>query len=999
MMAEFTRRQKQILALARARKRKAEAEAAAAADGAAASSAAPPPAPVASDLPIPGSLNEDGTTVPMSVEEMKARQPVQGTPLDRWKSSPDMLDRAMALVDYVDDTGAIVVDRAGEGAARVAGLPVDAVNVAPMLLNFIPGFRPERELGDLVTDKEPQWGPITDHPVMGGDYINELRKGFGLIPDAPKPSDPFQEVVGRVGEEIGANAVPVLGVVGKAGRMGVQAVRESGPLSRLFLEQAAVDPARFVGREAAASTAAGTGAGMVNLVVDRNTPEGQWADMAGALGGAGIAGLGEVVLRGAGNVAGAIFQRPKYIDQTVKDAVVDRIAKNAGLQGDTPDTSGLVDTIMGSPSPEAQLAGAPAGARPSEVVPGFQESLADRTGNAGLASLEYSRQAGPNAGMFTTRRSQNADAVDSAISGLAPTETPGAFRQELDDVRDTRLRIAAGETEQAQSEFDQIIQTMVAQMGAEERGATVRAGVTNAERAARESENELWRAIHGEVDPAPLADNLDATREGLTMARQQAVSDLDPVVDIPRRLAEPVAGADGAAPAPAGPVDIQELTDLRSTMLKEQRDALSAGDRNRAEAIGRYIDEVNGYLDSGALPEGTRAQIDEAKGVSRAVNETFNRPNDPLADVLATKEGRPDVPDSAVARKFVQPDSGQASNIDRLLAQTDLSSQAVPVREAIKDEIIAGIDRNNLAREPNRLDQYLNQYGRVFERFPELRDEIRNAAATGRRLDDTSSAERALQEDIGMPDGSVKGRGPVGRYLEYSDANSERAINEVLNAKDPGKAADDLLTFIGDNPRAVEGARAAFWQKLKKEGQSTDNSQRSMSGKRAWRGDWLKSFLDNPATSAVAERLYRDNPEHLERIREIADVLDNVDLRQRGKAVGTSGTAQGVNPVLTPETLQSRFYAYMRGAVGGTYLATSIAAVVARRAVRKAQTDAIDRLTDQALLNPELAAELLRENNPANRAALARKAKLWLGNEAATFIDLLDGEDVEQETK
>jgi hypothetical protein len=218
----------------------------------------------------------------------------------------------------------------------------------------------------------------------------------------------------------------------------------------------------------------------------------------------------------------------------------------------------------------------------------------------------------------------------------------------------------------------------------------------------------------------------------------------------------------------------------------------------------------------------------------------------------------------------------------------------------------------------------------------------------------------------------------------------------VLNAKDPGKAADDLLTFIGDNPRAVEGARAAFWQKLKKEGQSTDNSQRSMSGTRAWRGDWLKSFLDNPATRAVAERLYRDNPEHLERIREIADVLDNVDLRQRGKAVGTSGTAQGVNPVLTPETLQSRFYAYMRGAVGGTYLATSIAAVVARRAVRKAQTDAIDRLTDQALLNPELAAELLKENNPANRAALARKAKLWLGNEAATFIDLLDGEDADE---
>src|SRR5690606_3216769 len=124
-----------------------------------------------------------------------------------------------------------------------------------------------------------------------------------------------------------------------------------------------------------------------------------------------------------------------------------------------------------------------------------------------------------------------------------------------------------------------------------------------------------------------------------------------------------------------------------------------------------------------------------------------------------------------------------------------------------------------------------------------------------------------------------------------------------------------------------------------------------------------------------------------------ASVLDNVDLRLRGKAPASSGTAQGVNPIITPETLQSRGYAWMRGQVSGTYLATSIAAVLARRAVRRAQTDAIERLTDKVLLNPEEAAILLRDNNPANRAALAKKAKAWLGNEANTILELLNGED------
>lgn len=171
--------------------------------------------------------------------------------------------------------------------------------------------------------------------------------------------------------------------------------------------------------------------------------------------------------------------------------------------------------------------------------------------------------------------------------------------------------------------------------------------------------------------------------------------------------------------------------------------------------------------------------------------------------------------------------------------------------------------------------------------------------------------------------------------------------------------------------------------------------QRSMGGKRQWRGDWLKSWLEKPSTSAVAERLYRDKPEDLEKLRALADVLDNADLRTRGKASGTSGTGQGFNQVLSPETLQSRMYAWMRGQVSGTYLATSIAAVIARRAIRNARGDAIERMTDKALLNPDFAMKLPKDNNPANRAALARKAKGWLGNEASTFVNLLNEDDDE----
>lgn len=967
------------------------------------------------------------------------------TPLE---AEPEPSNGVMDLLGYAGHTAAIAGDRFGEGMANVAGLPVDALNFMTEL-----GFRG----ADTIIPGDQSWLKTSPNPIGGSDNLNQARTLFGATGyEAPVPQDAFQTIVGRVGEELGGAALPVVGLGAAGLNMGASAARNSSnAFVRSFVAPAAASPAKFLASEVGGAAAAGTGAGIANLFSDRETTGGQMADMAGALGGAGLFGAAGVIGGGLKNVFNALRQNPNYIDQTVKDAAVDRIGKASGLDSvDGPmDTDPLVELLTNSDT-----------TRPSDIVPGFQESLADVTQNPGLAALEFSRQSGPNSGQFASRRSTNNEAVDQVMQMLEPQQTPGAFRSELETQRDLRLSAAADDTQTTQSEFDRYMQSLQPRMLAEERGATIREGLDNAHRSAREVEDMAWTGIDGLVDPAPLANSLDATRGGLTQARQQAVSDLDPTVDIPRNLAqgpetevfdlanpisaktegetmsvEIIRGKDGrpealytdegilqipeayrdlppeeiivkqlgyedgtssATPkgqgrAPADPVNVRELMDMRSKLLDERRAALSGErpDTNRANAISALLDDVNGYLDSDAVDPAVRAQFDDARGVSRDVNEQFKRPNDPIAQTLARSEGRPDVPDSAVGPRFVQPDNKQASNIDRLLATTDLTSHGGSVREAVKDEILGGLERQKALADPDKMEGYLNQFTKAFDRFPDLRDEVSQAITAGRSADEAAEAQTALTRDLGTPD--TPGRGTVGRYLTYNDATSERAFTEVLNSKDPARAADELMNFVGDNPSAVEGARAAFWQKLRTEGQSTDNAQRSMGGTRAWRGDWLKSFLEKPATAAVAERLYRDNPEALTNIRDLATVLDNVDLRQRGKAVGTSGTAQGVNPVLTPETLQSRFYAYMRGQVSGTYLATSIAAVVARRAVRNAQTEAIERLTDKALLNPDFAAELLKENNPANRAALAKKVRTWMGNEASTFLNLMDQEDEE----
>ena len=50
-------------------------------------------------------------------------------------------------------------------------------------------------------------------------------------------------------------------------------------------------------------------------------------------------------------------------------------------------------------------------------------------------------------------------------------------------------------------------------------------------------------------------------------------------------------------------------------------------------------------------------------------------------------------------------------------------------------------------------------------------------------------------------------------------------------------------------------------------------------------------------------------------------------------------------------------------------------------------------MLDEALNNPEVAAMLLKENNPANRAAMRRKAKGWWGNEASNILEMFEDEE------
>lgn len=914
-----------------------------------------------------------------------------------------LLSTIMSGLDYADDTLAIGLTGARQGASAVLGLPVDAANNLPRIANLIPGV-------DGV-------GPISEKPFLGSEYIDAIMgapadlasSGYNAAAEAigsdsrvagsegPTAQDAFQRGAGRVGREIGAAAVPVGGALFAAGRMGVDGARAMGGPIGKFIESAAVNPATFAGKEAAISAGAGTGAAVANELVNPMTSGGQLADLFGALAGAGVTGAAGMFGRAGKDVVSALTGNPHYASRVVGDNVADTLIRNSDVMNRQVDPSNLTAPL----DTQALIDAIRRPSQAEELVPGFRASTADHATDAGLASLEAAR-ARANPGPYRQRADQNALAVEETIAGMRPDETPAALRDALAIERDRRMNDAIMGRQDAELAAADAVRRVTPESTAAQRGNVVRTELETARDAARQRTEDAYREANVadlQVDPAPLAQSLDEAVAGLTEVERGLIPEA--MISRVQRLGRPVEDgpqATGILDAsgnpimrdPAGPenVALKEATDLKSELQRLQRAAMAdpraeKGGRNAARVLGQMIDTVDGYIGSNLTPE-QQAALDTARGAKFDEAEAFTRQGDPVATALARNEGgMPKVRDDRVAGLFADPQS-----MDRLFAQADTPA----TRRAIRDEVLSKGDTSSA----ERLTRFSQDYADQLSRFPGLADEINTAAKA--RSAEAGAKENVTRMERDLGTDTQPGRGTVGRYLQFSDANAERAISEVMAAKDPGKAADDLLTFVGDDATAVQGARSAFWKKLETDSRSKNANAETESGVAPWMPRKMLAFLDDPAKAAVAERLYRDDPQHLADIRELATALRGVNTGAKvGNATNPSGTAlmmKGQPPVTLAE-VGSKGYQAQTGRASWAYIGTYLAGKLARGYVGRQRAKAFELLLDKALTDKDVAASLLMENNPANRAALARSAKGWLGNEAATFVDLMNEDDDE----
>lgn len=892
-------------------------------------------------------------------------------------AEPSLVDRIMSggkSVLGVADQG---VRGLVEGAANVLGLPGDIAAAiggrsGKSGVAFLPGGLP------AVTSDT-----IKAIPNKLNDWTADL---LGVERPRQQPEGFAEHLANRVGQEVGAAAVPVGGAVATGVRLGVPAARTAIPAATgrkivdfirqapaKMVESAAVNPGRFVAKEGTGAVAAGTGATVANeYVTGKNATEAagqapttgqKVGDLIGALTGYTVSSVGGKIKDVGKHVIDAFRGDGKQATQVARDVAVDDIARAAGL---TPGPRGAVDTdplIAAINSADKSAV---------ETVPGLKPTLADTTKNEGLAGLEYSRQSGPNSGLYTKQRNDNVGAVDSAMNRSAPDGQPGAFKSALEVERDARIGAASTAAAEAETAAATAVAPVTPHPNATRagRGDTIRGEVDTARDVARQGTRDAYEAAdvnNVPLNPTFLAEGLDRTTQGLSQAERTFV---------PQGL------IDRIAQMPAGePATLREATSLRTVLVDQQRAALGDPDRRyEARVLGQYIEAVEDVIGQSVSAE-QRGALEAARGARRAEAEAFERRGDPVAQITARHPGGvPKMRDENVARAATRDDV-----IGRLFDEADTPA----TRAAIRDELLTNADTTSAAG----IQRFQEQYGEQIARFPGLRDELNTAAQARIREGTARGTLQGLQDDIGRD-----GRGRVAEYLRYGNENAERAMRAVLADKDPAKAIDELLNFAGNDPAAVEGARKVAWDILQKDTKSAGSSTGTVRDNvQPYLPARLKAFLDDPAKGAVLERLYRDNPEHLENIRKVTEAMQGMDVRTRAKALNSSGTPQGILP--TGETVASRAFAVQRGVVSPTFAAINIAGIIARKAIARTQDKLINRITDEMLLNPEFAAQLLKENNPANRAALARGARGWLGNEASSFVKLLGPDDPDEDVK
>ena len=808
------------------------------------------------------------------------------------------------------------------GLALGLGFPVDLMNAAAGLAGF-----------------------DVEEPVLGSQWISRQMNRMGIGTEPVTPSGQF---TARVGESIGAAAVPtgVIGAVGRLGRQVPATLSAAGPVSgaaREVVRGFQQAPRAFMAGESGLAAAGGVGAATAQQVF----PESQVAEVAGELAG-GLTPAAIARAPGLGSVRSLRNQvKPLFSERGQMQMAGEALEKIA-------ESPGRVRDMIRSRS-----------AFPEDV----DLTVAQETGDRGLMTLERAAvlSNAKNERTYADMADATREAMSRSMEEMTGAGQPSAPRQILDE-QVNRLeslldaRIASAE-QAARNSIDDLGGINV--VSRQQANTIARGKLEEALAEARVQESELWNVV-----PDEASIPTDSTLEGYKRLLANRAETADPG-DIPGFVSEWLKANKAGNTKLGQQTTVANLRTLRSRILGEIRaERAKKGAANRTK-IG-FLQQLQGDMldDLGALPDNS---VQRAREFSEQLNSKFF--NKPIGRLLGhERAGGVDIaPELTLERTVSRRGSDAGVNADALLRA---SGDSPEMREAIGTHIQQRFLRETSeqgAIVPRRAEAFLNNNAELLERFPDVRQKLNQALLTQGRVAETVATtrlERAVLHD--------KNRTISAMYL---GAKPSREINAVLEAS-PNKvdALKELWGRMQGDAAGEAGLKAAFIREMFGRAQLAKLDADGVPGI-----DPKKLRRDFKADAQAAQAAGWFNKEEMQRLDDIINVLQRLEGNfAKGRRLeeivdlpfGAGVVDLGVRLLAAPLGSRSPL-----STMGSSIVTANAAVRAARRLTAQMPTEKVRTMVAEAVFDRKLYNDLVKAARaPEDAAVIGRRLNAWLIN-------------------
>ena len=814
------------------------------------------------------------------------------------------------------------------GIANVLGAPVDILNTG---------------LGVVGLDSERPFGG--SESIKSG--IDMLFPGNPTQLSAEQQADMGSRVSARIGEELGAASLPTLALL-KKGQQVAQAGQELRGLQKYFIEPFVKNPGTAVATEATLAAGGGLGAGLANEATGERT---LYGDLIGNVLGSVSAGTGLSLARGVGRTgrdvinvgAGTMYPESSLGRATAEDEV-GRLLSEASQN--PRDVAGATVTARNLQTAREQ---------------GVPLTTGQAMNDPGLLALEAERRAagGPGAAKFANVQAQQQQAVRAGIDELAPTATSdAATRAALRDEQSRVGRVADASVQRRQTTASAADELTTPGQSPSEAGRTI-----------RQQADRTMEVTEDIRDAEALPILARAQESGAVIDATPVVEQIDDILSRVKR--EPVRKALTDARRLLNVTGTDEL-DTTVSGLYETRKAIADIIAGRTEtATGQYAKkELLQVRDS--LDEAISAQVPEWGDYLRTYREGAQRVSalrdSPVGAVTARgMSGQPEIPDAEVVRQFFKPGPKGADAVQQFEIALGGSKDA---KRAFRDFALDDA-RRATGGDPKKLQAWLNRHREALSMYPDIADDLSTLGKAQESLRIAQKRADMLRDAANNPRKSV-----MAQYLDRSTARD--SMNDILSGKNPVQGVRQLTRKLRGDKDALEGARRAMFD-LMMEGPSGSTAKAAVTGgvdttgQQLLSGANLSNFLKK--NRQAINELYPDDPQHVQRLEKIAEVLKQSQTAGAGRSPVVTGLPK--KPDFISE-LSSRIYALKRGVIGLPYLATERVGRGLRWAYVSAKSKQVNQILDEALTNPELAKTLLMRYDENAQKIIGRRMRLHL---------------------